>query len=192
MNRTSIATVVVCMALSLVTEALGQAPPKLGTVPAPSQPSASSPTPDRTTASYGDWILRCDRRTDQTPAQRFCELGQTVQRPGDAGPQAQLAFGRILPTDPIRITLLLPINVAFERPPKLTGDTSSLELGWVRCLPTGCFANAIVPDDLLRKLRTIKEPGRMEYRDGNGRDVVLTISFRGFGEALDAFASETK
>jgi invasion protein IalB len=88
--------------------------------------------------------------------------------------------------------LLLPINVAFERAPKLIGDTSSLELAWVRCLPTGCFANAIVPDDLLRKLRILKDPGRVEFRDGAGREVVLPISFRGLGEALDALASEMK
>jgi invasion protein IalB len=118
-------------------------------------------------------------------------LGQTVQRQGDAGPQAQLAVGRLLPADPIRITLLLPTNVAFEKAPKLTGNASSVDLTWVRCLPTGCFANGIVSDDVLRKLRALKDAGRMEYRDGTGRDVVLPISFRGFSEALDAFASES-
>jgi invasion protein IalB len=189
MNWTTMATLGFCLAFS--TQAFGQAAPKPGTMPLPPAAAAPAPAPDRTTASFGDWVLRCDRRADVTPPQRFCELGQTVQRQGEAGPQAQLAVGRILPTDPIRITLLLPINVAFDKGPKLTGDTTSLDLAWVRCLPTGCFANGIVSDDVLRKLRTIKDAGRIEYRDGTGREVALPISFRGFGEALDAFNRES-
>jgi invasion protein IalB len=192
MNWTRLPILGICFAVALTTHALGQAAaPRLGTSTTPAQPPSSSAAPDRTTASFGDWVLRCDRRADVTPPQRFCEVGQSVQRQGDAGPQAQLALGRILPADPIRMTLLLPINVAFEKPPKLTGDTASLDLTWVRCLPTGCFANAVVSDDLLRKLRLVKDLGRMEYRDGTGRDVVLSISFRGFSEALDAFVTES-
>ena len=123
MNWSTLVALGFCLAFS--TLAFGQAAPKPGTVPVPPPAAAPAPAPDRTTASFGDWVLRCDRRADTTPPQRFCELGQTVQRQGDAGPQAQLALGRILPTDPIRITLLLPINVAFEKGPKLIGDTSS-------------------------------------------------------------------
>ncbi|MGH8430300.1 MAG: invasion associated locus B family protein, partial [Solimonas sp.] len=86
-----------------------------------------------------------------TPPQRFCEVGQTIQRPGDAGPQAQVGLGRILPTDPIRITILLPINIAFQPAVKVAAEGRegpTIELAWQRCLPSGCFANAVVPDDV--------------------------------------------
>lgn len=194
MNATGMATLGLCLVLSIATHAFGQTAPKTGATPAPppaAPPAAPpAPAPDRTTASFGDWVLRCDRLPDVTPPRRVCELGQTVQRQGDAGPQAQVAVGRILPTDPFRLTLLLPINVAFEKAPRLTGDQASLDLTWARCLPSGCFANAVVPDDLLSRLRAIKDAGRIEYRDGSGRDVALPISFRGFGEAFDALAVE--
>lgn len=155
-------------------------------------PAAAQPAPDRTTASFGDWVLRCDRRTDVTPPQRFCEVGLTIQRPGDNGPQAQVGLGRIQSSDPVRTTVLLPLNVQFQPPVKMvTEGRETLELAWQRCLPSGCFANAAVPDDLLRKLRAQKDAGRLEYTDGGGREVTLPISFRGFGEAWEAFLRET-
>lgn len=184
-----------CLAFAISTQAYGQAAPGTGSTPAPPPPAekpavVQAPAPDRTTASFGDWVLRCDRRTDATPSQRVCELAQTVQRQGDAGPQAQIALGRILPSDPLRLTLLLPINVSFEKAPRLSGDQVSVDLTWARCLPSGCFANAPAPGDLLARLRAVKDAGRVEYRDGTGRDVTLPISFRGFSEAFDALAAE--
>jgi len=162
--------------------------------PAPPAPSAAASVPDRTTASFGDWVLRCDRRSDVTPVQRFCELGQAIQRPGDAGPQAQVAIGRILPTDPIRVTALFPVNVAFQPAPQLVTDgrdSQTIEMAWLRCLPTGCFSSAVVSEESLKKFRTQKDAGRLEYRDGAGREVVLGFSFRGFGEAYEAFVRES-
>ena len=139
-------------------------------------------------------MLRCDRRTDVTPPQRFCELGQTIQRPGDAGPQAQVALGRLAVGEPIRLTTLFPINISMQPAPKLVGegkDTQTLEVAWLRCLPTGCFANVAVSEDDLKKLRARTEPARLEYRDGTGRDIALGISFRGFAEAFQAFDKES-
>jgi invasion protein IalB len=157
-------------------------------------PATAAPGPDRTTASFGDWVLRCDRRTDVPTPQRFCELQQTIQRPGEPGPQAQLAVGRILSTDPVRMTALLPINVSVSFSPKFVTEGSSgqtIELPWVRCLPNGCFATGIMLDDSLRKLRSQKDAARLEYRDGADRNVVIAVSFRGFSDAWDAFLRES-
>src|SRR5437899_1793635 len=88
--------------LSVATGVAAQTQPRAA--PPPSPPVATTPTPDRTTASFGDWILRCDRRTDVTPPQRFCEVGQTIQRAGDAGPQAQVGLGKIEKSEPLRLT----------------------------------------------------------------------------------------
>lgn len=170
------------------------APATTPAAPAPSAPPAAPTVPDRTTASFGDWVLRCDRQADATPPRRFCELSQTVQRPGDAGPLAQIAIGRILPTDPLRVTALLPINVSFQPAAKLVvegRDGPAVELGWLRCLPAGCFASTVITDEALKKLRAHKDVARLEYRDGSGREVVLGLSFRGFGEAFEAFVRES-
>ena len=179
----------ICLALLLfLTGAMAQAN-KPATPPAPTPLAAASPAPDRTTASFGDWILRCERR-----GTTICELGQAYQRQGESGPQAQLALGRISPSEPVRFTVLLPINVALQSAPKVTLEGTSgqtLSLAWIRCLATGCFANATVGDEALKKLSQQKDPGRLEYRDGADRETLVPISFRGFTEALEAFQRES-
>lgn len=182
---------------SFAIDALGQASsPRVIQPPAPPAPPAAvqpaAPAPDRTTASFGDWTLRCDRRADMTPPQRFCEIGQIVQRAGDAGPQAQFALGRVAAGEPLRLTVLVPVNVTFAGGAKLVGDSSTtLDLVWLRCIPAGCFANAVVADDLFRKLKILKESGRVEYKDAVGRDISVPVSFRGFPEATEAFLQES-
>lgn len=182
-----------CLVLLLVGTAAAQTSPKPGTPAAAAAPPTAA-MPDRTTASFGDWVLRCDRRIDVTPPRRFCELGQTIQRSGDAGPQAQIALGRLAPTDPIRFTILLPINITLQSPPKVImegADRQSFELTWMRCIANGCFATTALSDEVLRKLRSQKEAGRIEYKDGAGREIVLPISFGGFSQAFDAFVRES-
>lgn len=181
-----------CLLVLLAGTAAAQTDPKPAT-PAVA-PSATAAMPDRTTASFGDWVLRCDRRNDLTPPRRFCELGQTIQRSGDAGPQAQIAVGRLGSTDPIRFTILLPINITLQSPPKVIvegADRQSFELIWMRCIANGCFATAVMSDEVLRKLQSQKEAGRIEYKDGAGREIVLPISFGGFSQAFDAFIRES-
>ena len=56
------------------------APAAAASPPAPAPPAAA-PSPSRTTASFGDWTLRCDRVADATPPKRSCELGLTVSMP---------------------------------------------------------------------------------------------------------------
>lgn len=181
-----------CLVLLLGGTSAAQTDPKPGTPAAAPSPTAAMP--DRTTASFGDWILRCERRIDMTPPRRFCELGQTIQRSGDAGPQAQIALGRLASTDPIRLTILLPINITLQSPPKVViegADRQSFELIWMRCIANGCFATAVISDEVLGKLRSQKEAGRIEYKDGTGREIVLPISFGGFSQAFDAFIRES-
>ena len=153
-----------------------------------------APTPSRTTASFGDWTLRCDRIADATPPRKNCELGLVVQNAGDQNVLAQVAVGRPAAAEPLRFTTVLPANISVPVAPKLIlegKDAASLDLGWVRCLPGGCIATATVSDDLLRKLKASPTPGRIEYHDAAGREIKLPIPLRGFGEAFDALGKES-
>jgi invasion protein IalB len=86
----------------------------------------------------------------------------------------------------------VPVNVTFAGGAKLVGDsTTTLDLAWLRCIPAGCFANAVVGDELFRMLKVLKENGRVEYRDAAGRDISVPVSFRGFPEATEAFLRES-
>lgn len=173
-----------------------QAMAQWATKPPSSTPAEKAPTastPDQTTATFGDWTLRCDRRLDLTPPQRICELLLVIHKPGETAAQAQIAIGRVAAGQALRITAVLPPNVALKTNPKVVIDGQkplSTGLSWTRCMAGACFADAEIPPDLLNALRSRTEPARLDYRDGTEREVSQTVSFRGVRPALDALARE--
>ena len=116
-----------------------------------------------------------------------------MQRPGEQTIQAQFAVGRLASGEPLRITSMPPVNVTFQTIPKMLSEgiqAVSVDLAWMRCISSGCFASAIVNDVALRKLKTGTTSGRVEYRDAGNQKIKLPISFRGFSEALEALGRE--
>jgi invasion protein IalB len=147
--------------------------------------------PQSTSATFGDWVMRCSRVETGEQTQRACEVAQTIIIQGQQAPVAELAIGRIKKTDPLRVTIVLPVNVAFPSAPKVNLDGQpSLELTWRRCLPNGCFADASPKEEIFRSWRAARTTGRIETADAFGRNVVVTISFRGLSQALDALSKE--
>jgi invasion protein IalB len=150
----------------------------------PAAPPPVSAEPQTTTSTYGDWTVRCTR-TDAAPG-RLCEVADSVQ--GQQGPIAQIVISRIIPKDPPHIIVQLPLNVSFPSSVKVSideKDAQSLDLSWRKCLPAGCFADAELKDDMLKKLRAQTANGKIQFKDGNGRELALPISFRGFSQAMD-------
>ena len=176
------------------TKPAAAAPPAAATPSAAAPPAAAvAAAPSRTTASFGDWTLRCDRVADATPPKRSCELGLAVQHAGDQSVLAQVAVGRPAAGEPLRFTAVLPANISVGTAPKLlvdAKDAGAVDLAWVRCLPGGCIATAGVGDELVRKLKAAAAAGQLEYRDASGREIKLPISWRGFGEAFEALGKE--
>ncbi|MBB4199612.1 hypothetical protein CCR94_14935 [Rhodoblastus sphagnicola] len=160
------------------------------------KPAPVSPDPATTTATFGDWLMRCQRLGEADKAQKVCEIVQTIQ----AGPQgqqqqpiAQLAFGRVKSSDPWRITAHLPNNILLPSVVRFTTgekDAKPTELSWRRCVPVGCFADASATDAQWKYYRAQTENGALDFTDGVGRPVKLPISFRGFAQAADALAKE--
>jgi invasion protein IalB len=165
-----------------------QKPPAPSTAP----PAAAAPaTPMQTTATYGDWTLRCVRQGEAANSPRSCEVVQSLSVRGQQQPIAQVAVGSPAKGDPLRLTVVVPAAISFTPAPHLKeGETSMLALEWRRCLQTGCFADAPPPADLLQKLRARTEPVQIAFRDAANQDVALPISPRGLGPALDALAKE--
>jgi invasion protein IalB len=161
--------------------------------PAPPPAPAVSATPERTTASFGDWTLRCERPATPVGAQRICEIAQSIQLQGQQGPIAQLAIGRLQKSDPLKLTIVLPTNVTLTATAKFAAEDKDGQLVdgvWQRCIPGGCFVDAPLRDDMLRRLRARTEPGRIEFRDAAGQEIRLPFSTRGIAQALDALAKE--
>lgn len=193
---------VIAIICSLAEAAFAQAPQAPLALPVPQaakdlakdapRPSSQpvSATPERTTASFGDWILRCEGTP--TPAKRICEVAITMTVQGQTAPIAQIAFGRAARSDPIRVTLVVPTNVSFSKPrilPEKDGK-STVELTWERCLPGGCIATSSIADDMMTRLSKYTDSGSINFKDAAERDVALPLSFRGLSQALVALAKE--
>ena len=154
-------------------------------------PGPVSAEPQRTTASFGDWVLRCERTR---PDVQTCEAVQVVSNQ-QGQPVAQIALGHPARNDPMRLTMLVPPSITLAAEPKLTaapGDkpAPAMDLAWRRCLPGGCIADAAVPADALAQLRARTEPSRLVFQDGAAREASLPFSPRGLAQALDALAKE--
>ncbi|UHC20201.1 invasion associated locus B family protein (plasmid) [Methylobacterium currus] len=177
-------------AILLAGSAAAQTPPKPGAAPSPT-PSE----PGLTTASYGDWVLRCQRFEGDKPA-RLCEVSQAMQIQGQNAPIAQVAIGRPADETGLRVTVLLPVSVSFPSSVRVSGtdkdgkEAGVLDLTWRRCQPGGCLADGPAKDDALKRWRDGVEAGRLAFKDAAGRDLGIPVSFRGLGQALDALARE--
>jgi invasion protein IalB len=171
-------------ALIVATPALSQKAPPPQTQP-PSQAATSvSAEPKSTTAAYGDWVLRCQK----AEALRVCEVVQSLALQGQTAPIAQIAVGHPAPNEKLRLTIVLPHNIAFSSTPRLAANQTEpgVALTWRRCLPMGCFADAPADDDLVKRLRGSTEKGRLIFNEASGREIVLPLSLTGLAQALDA------
>lgn len=155
---------------------------------APALAQAPAPTPNVTTANFGDWVLRCESRAD---APRACEVLQSLldQR---RQPVAQFAFGRAQRGQTMRLIVLIPANITVLTPLliHLPDRGPPIPVTLRACGPRGCVAEAEVNAAQLARLRAREAQGRLEYRDALNAEVALPFSTRGFGAALDALARE--
>lgn len=163
--------------------------------------AATSPAngPDRTSAAYGDWTLRCEvaRPSGQTPV-RTCEVALTFSdQRGQA--VAQLVMGRTRRSEPLRMILQVPLEIRTDFAAKVMADPAApaehaLDLPFRMCSAArgGCFAEAELTGDagLERLLARGESPGRVTFRDSAGREIQLALSLRGLAQALDALVRE--
>jgi invasion protein IalB len=155
--------------------------------------TAVSMEPQNTSATYGDWVLRCSRGADAT-LPRVCEVVQSFQIQGQQGLFAQMAIGRVDTKSPLKVTVVMQPNVSFPSDIKLgvdDKDTQPIVLTWLRCLPGGCFADADLKDDQLKRWKDQSGNGVLNFKDGAGKEIPLPFSFRGLPQALDALAKTT-
>lgn len=150
-------------------------------------PAAAQPEPERTLASFGDWVVRCERAGPR----RSCEMVQATLDTRQQ-PVAVLALGRADRDAPYRLVAQVPVSVAVAEPARLTLEPP-LPLPFRSCTPRGCFAEAAVADTAaLARLRErgAEAPARLEWRDATGAEVAIPVSFRGFADAFSALLRE--
>ena len=145
---------------------------------------AVAQSPQRTTATYDDWTVRCE----VNDTVKSCEMAQAMQIKGQAQPVTQIAIGRPAKNDPLKIVFQVPINVWLPSGLKLTSDEKDSGIVGVyrRCLPSACIADAELKEEVVKKLRALTENGKLQFKDGGQQEIAIPVSFKGFGQAFDA------
>lgn len=185
--------VIALLALGSQAVAQGTKPAAPTSVGKPEPPRPVDAEPNSTLANFGDWALRCQRLGNGAETQRVCEVAQQIRAQDQQNPVAELAIGRLKKADPLRLTVVLPVNVTFSNAPSFSADGKApepLDLGWRKCLPGGCIADTLLKDDVLRHWKTQANTGRIAWTDAAGRDLAIGLSFRGLTQALDALSKE--
>jgi invasion protein IalB len=170
-------------------------PPAPRTAPPPQTVQEQPPQsePQRTTATYGDWIVQCETQTGP-PAQKVCDMAQIaqVQVQGRSSPFSRVSVAHPVKSQPVKLVVQVPVNVTFSTSVRV--QTSDADPGitapFARCVPSGCFADFEIKDDILKKLRAASSAGKMAFADANGHDVSVPLSFNGFNQAFEALAKE--
>jgi invasion protein IalB len=162
-------------------------------VPAPTQGQAApvDQTPQRTTATYGDWTVRCEVAPGP-PAQKNCEMDQVAQVQGQAVPISRVLIPLPPKGEPPKLYIVLQVNVSFTVPLKITVDAkdASISTPFRRCIPAGCIAEFELKDDLQKKFRAATETGKILYKNSGDQDVAIPVSFKGFAQAYEALLKQ--
>ncbi|RCW20640.1 invasion protein IalB [Ciceribacter lividus] len=170
----------------------------LASLAADSKPAAVPAEPAVTTASYGNWVLRCvnlpagkDGQAAAIPV-TSCEVSETVQVQGQAQPVAQIALGRIPGDKTLILTAVLPSNIAIPGMVHISGngktgadEEGAIDMSWNRCAGGACFATAKPDASAIKTLRSGKD-GHIRLTDASGRVISIPLSWNGLDQALTA------
>jgi len=172
-------------AISLSTAAFAAAP-------AADTPAPVGAEPQNTSATYGDWILRCSRGAD---GKRACEVEQPfqVQVQGQQAPFGQLAMGHQNGAPQMHITFIMSPNVSFPSDVKLMvdeKDTQPITLSWSNCVPAACRSDGEFKDDQLKRWKALTANGRLVFKTAAGQPFPITVSVRGLAQAIDALGKD--
>lgn len=167
----------------------GPRPPQHAQVPA--APAAASQEPQHTTATYGDWVVRCDVLAGP-PAQKNCDMEQLAQVQGQHNPISRVAIPLPPKSETPKLFVQLPVNVSLATPIKIMADgkDAGITTPFRRCVPAGCFGELELKDDLQKKFRAATEPGKITFNDASDHEVAIPLSFKGFAQAYEALLKQ--
>jgi invasion protein IalB len=167
-----------------------QAPSQLQ---AQSQPAAQGDAPQSTTATYGDWVVQCQTQAGPPP-QKVCDMAQVAQAQvqGRTVPFSRIGIARPAKGEPVRFIVQVPVNVSFATNVRIqTGDSDpGIVAPFARCVPSGCFADFDLKEEMLRKFRAAAAGGKLTFADAGGHEISAPVSFAGFAQAFDALMKE--
>jgi invasion protein IalB len=115
-----------------------------------------------------------------------CEMLQEEKLQGSPNPTTQVSIGKPSKGAPYRMTVLVPPSVWLQGGVRLVADdkdvTPTASFKW--CIQSRCLADVDLPDDAMKKLRSLSNTGKLIFREASQRDVSMPVSFKGFDQAL--------
>ncbi|MGA7966382.1 MAG: invasion associated locus B family protein [Gammaproteobacteria bacterium] len=144
----------------------------------------AAPAPQRTTATYGDWTVRCAMNGKT----KLCEMTQATQIKGRQQPITQIAIGRQSKKGPVKLVFEAPVDVWLPAGVTLaTGNKKAdISASFSRCVPAGCIAETDIDQNQIKELSHLKKSGKLQFKDARKQLVAIPVSFKGFGDAYDA------
>jgi len=161
----------------------GGAPSPHAAAPA-NQGNAPKPTA-KVAGSYGSWTLLCGKEGNDKEAKERCSLVMPLVEK-----ESQKLVFRVIVTYGPRNNLILrvdsPTGIALQRGLEFSPDTKkTYRMAFQTCLPMGCKALLLMPDDLKKELIASKQ-GAITVYALNGKAVQAVTTFTGFAEGLAA------
>jgi invasion protein IalB len=146
--------------------------------------NALAQVPQRTTATYADWTVRCVMQDKS----KSCEMAQTIQIKGRPQPISQIAIGRQTKDGQLKMVFEVPIDVWLPDGAELVTaqKQANVSAKFTRCIPAGCFAEADISATTIKELRSLKKNGKLQFKDARKQLVAIPVSFKGFSDAYDA------
>lgn len=159
--------------------------------------------PSATTATYGDWVVRCRNvavEGEGATLTELCEMANVINvvRQGQAPqPLAQIAIGGVEDADgasTMKLVLQLPIGVNLRPGAALVGNPEIetveegrivFDAGYFRCTQNACLADADLTDEDIANLGSA-DAAQLQFVDGSGRPVAVAVSLTGFSSAAAA------
>jgi invasion protein IalB len=133
---------------------------------------------------FGDWQIRCD--TPPGAKEQTCALVQSVT--AEDRPQVGLSVIVLKTVDGKSrlIRVLAPLGVLLPSQLGLRIDGASVgHVQFMRCLPNGCIAEAVLEDDLLKKLSTGKKATFIIFQTPE-QGIGIPVSLKGFADGFAA------
>jgi invasion protein IalB len=157
----------------------------------PQPPQASRPVnaqqqqpPGTVKSTHGAWSIVCDK--PNTTSNDQCGLIQDVV----AEDRPEMTLSVIVLNSPARKTKVLrvraPLNILLPNGLGLNVDGKDIgRVNFTRCFSDGCYAEAVLQDDLLKVLRTGKLATFILFQTPE-EGIGIPVELKGFAEGYDA------
>ena len=166
---------------------------------------ASAAAPQRTTATFSDWLVQCRSYTAPATAaskkkkagadKTICEMVQTFTFRRSGRQLAKLAIGQLPGKAEIKavvqtpLSVYLPDGVVIKAGEK--GKEKKFSGKFVRCTKTSCFAEINLKKADVNSIEKSKKSS-MVFTDGGRRKLSLSVSLKGYGDAFKAALAKSK